>query len=69
MNLTRELIVKPGKKARLDDLDPDATPGFDSREEGLAALEQNKAPRLLRSDQCSRGFNDLREFEGSEGRS
>jgi len=43
MNLTRELIIKPGKKVRLDDIDPDATPGFDSREEALAALEQNKA--------------------------
>ena len=41
MKLTQELIVKPGKAAKLKHRDPDDTPGFRDKSEAEETLEKN----------------------------
>lgn len=43
MSYVTRLMVKPGTKAALHKRDPDATPGYDSKERGLEDLERNRA--------------------------
>lgn len=41
MSISAKLLVPPGGKLKLSDVDPEATPGCDSKEEGLARFEKN----------------------------
>ncbi len=40
-DIRSKLLVKPGSKFKLTDIDPESTPGCDNKEEGLARLEKN----------------------------
>ncbi len=39
--ISSKLLVKPGSKLKLADIDPEATPGCDNKEEGLNRFEKN----------------------------
>ncbi len=43
MKITRELIVKPGKKIKLSDRDPDSTPGFKDKKVAESLLAKSTA--------------------------
>jgi PPK2 family polyphosphate:nucleotide phosphotransferase len=43
MNLSEKLLVKPGQKVALSEIDPDGTPGYRSKPDVAALLERNTA--------------------------
>jgi len=40
-DIRAKLLVKPGSKLKLADIDPESTPGCETKEEGLARFEKN----------------------------
>ena len=41
-NLWKDLIVKPGEKVRLSEIDPEDTLGFKNKDKALEVLERNR---------------------------
>jgi PPK2 family polyphosphate:nucleotide phosphotransferase len=40
-DIRSKLLIKPGTKVKLDEIDPSGTPGCDNKEEGLVRLQKN----------------------------